>query len=132
MIIVENVQIIEDGIQIDHTPTLFAHQSSHREADLKNMFVSPWPSCVLACSLFANCTAACQRFRLTDTLLWRSMNTKTKLHELYVRYTMNPFSKLRSPIQSRAFDEGINEMARGFNAVAIKRASNDENNLSWM
>eukprot|EP00956_Cyclotella_meneghiniana_P011750 scaffold16521_cov66-Cyclotella_meneghiniana.AAC.13 len=40
MIIVENVQINEDGIQIDHTPTLFAHQSSHREADLKNMFVS--------------------------------------------------------------------------------------------
>lgn len=62
MIIVENVQINEDGILIDHTPTLFAHQSSHREADLKNMFVStiyPQPSC-WPVSFFCKLDATCQ------------------------------------------------------------------------
>jgi hypothetical protein len=51
---------------------------------------------------------------------------------------MNPFSKLRSPIQSRVFDEGIYEMARQFNVEAVVRARNVDNGgssmdgLSWM
>lgn len=49
---------------------------------------------------------------------------------------MNPFSKLRSPIQSRVFDEGINEMARQFNAGAVQRASAGcgqvDDGMSWM
>ena len=45
MIIVENVQLTEDGrIQTDNSPS-FANESSHREADLKNMFVSTEAYC---------------------------------------------------------------------------------------
>lgn len=39
MLIVENVQISEDGVRFDATPS-FVNQSLHREADLKHMFVS--------------------------------------------------------------------------------------------
>jgi hypothetical protein len=66
------------------------------------------------------------------------MPSQSHLHELYVRYTMNPFSKLRSQIQSRVFDEGIYEMARQFNVEAVVRARNVDNGgssmdgLSWM
>lgn len=50
---------------------------------------------------------------------------------------MNPFSKLKSPIQSRMFDEGIREMAREFNTGAIKMASAGsggfvEDGINWM
>ena len=48
---------------------------------------------------------------------------QAQLHELYVRYTMNPFSKLRSPIQSRAFDNGIIKMASSFNSSAMEQIS---------
>lgn len=41
-----------------------------------------------------------------------------QLHELYVRYHMNPFSKLRSPIKSKAFDLGIVQTAFAFNDTA--------------
>lgn len=119
MLIVENVQLNEDGVSFDHAP-IFDNQSSlHRESDLKNMFVS------LPIDL-------CRHFELkhlTHCLL------QSQLHELYVRYTMNPFSKLRSPIQSRVFDEGINEMARQFNAGAVQRASAGgqvDDGMSWM
>ena len=36
---------------------------------------------------------------------------------------MNPFSKLRSPIQSRAFDNGIIKMASSFNGSAMEQIS---------
>jgi hypothetical protein len=47
---------------------------------------------------------------------------------------MNPFSKLRSPIQSRVFDKGILDMAQSFNGSAMKRAMLERGNgeLSWM
>jgi hypothetical protein len=63
-----------------------------------------------------------------------SIYLQSHLHELYVRYTMNPFSKLRSPIQSRVFNEGIFEMAREFNAGAVKRATSShvDDGMSWM
>eukprot|EP00573_Skeletonema_grethae_P000492 CAMPEP_0201688752 /NCGR_PEP_ID=MMETSP0578-20130828/2470_1 /ASSEMBLY_ACC=CAM_ASM_000663 /TAXON_ID=267565 /ORGANISM="Skeletonema grethea, Strain CCMP 1804" /LENGTH=345 /DNA_ID=CAMNT_0048173193 /DNA_START=66 /DNA_END=1100 /DNA_ORIENTATION=- len=45
-----------------------------------------------------------------------------QLHDLYVRYTMNPFTKLRGPIKSGVFDSGIGEIARAFNSSAIEQA----------
>mmetsp|Transcript_37479 Transcript_37479/g.79997 ORF Transcript_37479/g.79997 Transcript_37479/m.79997 type:complete len:351 (-) Transcript_37479:313-1365(-) len=70
-------------------------------------------------------------------------NMFAQLHELYVRHTMNPFSKLRSPIQSRAFDEGIIRMAHSFNNSALEKvlsfdggyvgaSNNRSNDLVWM
>ena len=63
-------------------------------------------------------------------------NMFAQLHDLYVRYTMNPFTKLRGPIKSRAFDNGIGEIARAFNSSAVEQAvQNGEANgegLTWM
>ncbi len=42
---------------------------------------------------------------------------QTQLHDLYVRYTMNPFSRLRSPICSIKFDDGVISLARSFNGM---------------
>lgn len=59
-----------------------------------------------------------------------------QLHDLYVRYTMNPFTKLRGPIKSGVFDSGIGEIARSFNSSAIEQAvqSGEVNGegLAWM
>jgi hypothetical protein len=60
-----------------------------------------------------------------------------QLHDLYVRYTMNPFTKLRGPIKSRVFDQGIGEIARSFNSSAIEQAvqngeANNGEGLAWM
>lgn len=70
-------------------------------------------------------------------------NMFAQLHELYVRYTLNPFSQLRSPIQSRVFDKGIVRMAESFNSSALEQVSSVEggylsggskknNGLVWM
>jgi len=70
-------------------------------------------------------------------------NMFAQLHELYVRHTMNPFSKLRAPIQSRIFDEGIVRMAQSFNSSALEKVLSSEgghvggsidgsNGLVWM
>mmetsp|Transcript_21986 Transcript_21986/g.46238 ORF Transcript_21986/g.46238 Transcript_21986/m.46238 type:complete len:367 (-) Transcript_21986:54-1154(-) len=64
-----------------------------------------------------------------------------KLHDLYVRHTMNPFSKIRGAIKSRVFDKGIVEVATSFNKTAMAQAiSTDEDienrgngtPLNWM
>jgi hypothetical protein len=59
-----------------------------------------------------------------------------RLHELYVCYTMNPFTKLRGPINSRAFDNGIDEIALSFNSSAIEQAMENgeesSDGLAWM
>lgn len=67
-----------------------------------------------------------------------------ELHELYVRHTMNPFSKLRSPIQSRMFNQGVIQMAQSFNASALEKVlslnihavgdvlKNTSDGLQWM
>jgi len=60
-----------------------------------------------------------------------------QLHELYVRYTMNPFSQLRSPIQSKVFDKGIVNMASSFNSAALDQSSSGgegegKDGLNWM
>jgi hypothetical protein len=40
MLVIENVQLNEDGISFDTAPSTFLHSSSlYRESDLKNMFV---------------------------------------------------------------------------------------------
>ena len=36
---------------------------------------------------------------------------------------MNPFSQLRSPIQSKIFDNGIVNMAKSFNTAALGQIS---------
>lgn len=63
-------------------------------------------------------------------------NMFAQVHDLYVRYNMNPFTKLRGPIKSHVFDKGIGEIARSFNSSAIEQASqNGEANgegLAWM
>ncbi|KAL7538080.1 hypothetical protein ACHAXR_008280 [Thalassiosira sp. AJA248-18] len=67
-------------------------------------------------------------------------NILAQLHELYVRHTMNPFSRLRGPIQSRIFDKGIVQMAQSFNSAALQQISssfggrgfNNSNGLVWM
>lgn len=57
-----------------------------------------------------------------------------QLHDLYVRYNMNPFTKLRGPIKSHAFDKGITEIARSFNSGAIEQAiqTGEVGGLAWM
>lgn len=57
-----------------------------------------------------------------------------QLHDLYVRYNMNPFTKLRGPIKSHAFDKGIAEIARSFNSDAIEQAiqTGEAEGLAWM
>ncbi|KAL7459408.1 hypothetical protein ACHAWC_011612 [Mediolabrus comicus] len=57
-----------------------------------------------------------------------------QLHDLYVRYNMNPFAKLRGPIKSHAFDKGIAEIARSFNSDAIEQAiqTGEAEGLAWM
>ena len=57
-----------------------------------------------------------------------------QLHDLYVRYNMNPFTKLRGPIKSHAFDKGIAEIARSFNSGAIEQAiqTGEAEGLAWM
>lgn len=66
---------------------------------------------------------------------------QAKVHDLYVRHTMNPFSKLRGPIKSRVFDEGIVEMAQSFNKTALAQIPSldgsggppgGESSLAWM
>ncbi|KAL7442548.1 hypothetical protein ACHAXM_008444 [Skeletonema potamos] len=63
-------------------------------------------------------------------------NMFAQLHDLYVRYTMNPFTKLRGPIKSRVFDQGIDEIARSFNSSAIEQAAQNGEatgeGLAWM
>ena len=63
-------------------------------------------------------------------------NMFAQLHDLYVRYTMNPFTKLRGPITSGVFDKGIGEIASSFNSSAIEQAaqSGEANGggLAWM
>jgi len=109
MIIVENVLVDEEGIR----------QNEHASSSLSSStssFVDPIPS---------------SSNREADL-----KHIFSHLHELYVRYTLNPFSKLRSPIQSRVFDQGILEMARSFNEKAVKTAREEEasleESLSWM
>ena len=59
-----------------------------------------------------------------------------QLHDLYVRYTMNPFTKLRGPIKSHVFDKGIGEIAKSFNSSAIEQATlsgeHHGEELAWM
>ncbi len=55
---------------------------------------------------------------------------QARLHDLYVRHAMNPFSQLRGPVRSRIFDDGITEMARSFNGSALEQVSKD--GLAWM
>ena len=38
-----------------------------------------------------------------------------------MRHTMNPFSRLRSPIQSGTFDKGIVQMAESFNSSVLEQ-----------
>lgn len=56
---------------------------------------------------------------------------------------MNPFSQLRSPIQSKIFDNGIVNMAQSFNTAALEQMPSKEegggdgsvgkkNGLVWM
>ena len=50
---------------------------------------------------------------------------------------MNPFSQLRSPIQSKVFDKGILKMAGSFNSAATDQTASSEmhkekNGLVWM
>lgn len=45
---------------------------------------------------------------------------KTQLHDLYVRHTMNPFSRLRSPICSIKFDDGVIALARSVNGMLLE------------
>jgi len=52
------------------------------------------------------------------------------LHELYVRYSMNPFSQLRGAIRSESFEKGIVGMANSFNDLAIEDANGSD--LAWM
>mmetsp|Transcript_22130 Transcript_22130/g.48135 ORF Transcript_22130/g.48135 Transcript_22130/m.48135 type:complete len:172 (-) Transcript_22130:187-702(-) len=73
---------------------------------------------------------------------WIIVCVQAQLHELYVRHTMNPFSQLRSPIQSSIFDKGIVQMAQSFNSLALEQISSVEgdyavgglkkNELVWM
>jgi hypothetical protein len=37
---------------------------------------------------------------------------QAKVHNLYVEYTLNPFSALQQKIQSSRFDEGIREIVK--------------------
>jgi hypothetical protein len=41
-----------------------------------------------------------------------------ELHRLYVEYTLNPFSALNAPIQSKRFDSQINNVVEAFNKTA--------------
>eukprot|EP00804_Cyclotella_cryptica_P025428 CCRYP_017194-RA/>CCRYP_017194-RA protein AED:0.03 eAED:0.03 QI:84/1/1/1/1/1/3/370/339 len=124
MIIVENVQVDEEGIrQNEYASSLLSNSSS---------FVDPIPTTSLSSSSSSN--------RESDL-----KHIFSHLHELYVRYTLNPFTKLRSPIQSRAFDRGIIDMAQSFNEKAWKCVCEErgvecgsssslllEGSLSWM
>ncbi|KAL7489636.1 hypothetical protein ACHAW6_015324 [Cyclotella cf. meneghiniana] len=112
MIIVENVMLDEEGIRQNE------HASSSPSSN--SSFLDPLPS-------------ASSSNREADL-----KHIFSRLHELYVQYTLNPFSKLRGPIRSRAFDGGILEMARSFNEKAMRMAGEEttvaslEESLSWM
>ncbi len=48
------------------------------------------------------------------------------MHELYVEYTLNPFSIIREKISSQRFDHGVNDLVHEFNeAYGVKE-------LAWM
>lgn len=55
-----------------------------------------------------------------------------------MRHTMNPFSRLRSPIQSGTFDKGIMQMAESFNSSVLEQLKDGESGggsvegLVWM
>ena len=60
---------------------------------------------------------------------------QARLHDLYVRHAMNPFSQLRGPVRSRRFDDGITEMAQSFNGSALEQVSSSlegEYGGGWM
>jgi len=136
--------------------------SSNREADLKHIFVSEKPThgpldrCIVRYIPMAHSFTLTHSLAHSNPLVAPTVHNPSKmthphpnlvthhkshLHELYVRYTLNPFSKLRGPIQSRGFDRGILEMARSFNEKAVMTVGDGnegrmeaslEESLSWM
>lgn len=117
MILVENVYLNQDGCR---------HRQDHAPPSSLSLFVNDSLQ-----SPFSTSGREADLKAMFD-----------QLHELYVRHTMNPFSKLRSPIQSRIFDEGIVRMAQLFNSSALEKVmsfeggygggSNRNNVLVWM
>ncbi len=45
---------------------------------------------------------------------------------------MNPFSRLRSTIKSRRFDDGVIDMARSFNDIALEHVASTSATLEGM
>ena len=41
--------------------------------------------------------------------------TQTRLHEMFVQYTLNPFTKLRELIVSKRFDDGVTDAVGVYN-----------------
>mmetsp|Transcript_30567 Transcript_30567/g.56481 ORF Transcript_30567/g.56481 Transcript_30567/m.56481 type:complete len:364 (+) Transcript_30567:100-1191(+) len=119
MILVENIYLNQDGSR---------RQQDHAPPSSSSLFVNNSLSSSLSNS----------GSREADL-----KNMFAQLHELYVRHTMNPFSKLRSPIQSPIFDKGIVQMAQSFNSSALEKvlsleggyvggSNNRSNGLVWM
>ena len=50
------------------------------------------------------------------------------LHDLYVEYTLNPFSPLRGKILSKRFDDGISKHVVTYNSKVIKTGDT----VSWV
>ncbi|KAL3762099.1 hypothetical protein ACHAW5_008839 [Stephanodiscus triporus] len=86
-----------------------------RDDDSATSFPSPAPPSSSSSSNNSNCGTINRESDLKKIF--------ARLHELYVQHTMNPFSQLRSPIRSRRFDDGIVEMARSYNDVALERVT---------
>lgn len=40
---------------------------------------------------------------------------QTRLHEMFVQYTLNPFTKLRELIVSKRFDDGVTDAVGVYN-----------------
>lgn len=73
-----------------------------RESDLKVFFVSQLRYAVLEKS--------CGTIIFLTPLI-----SQTRLHEMFVQYTMNPFTKLREQIVSKRFDDGVTEAMSVYN-----------------
>lgn len=44
----------------------------------------------------------------------------TKIHELYVHYTMNPFSKIQGKVISKRFNQGVKDAVAEYNGATTK------------
>jgi Sedlin, N-terminal conserved region len=51
---------------------------------------------------------------------------QSKLHELFIQYTLNPFTKLRDPIVSERFDKSVADAVEIYNESAKQRRSGSE------